>query len=620
MRHSQPNAHDSITNRCRQLPPRIESPEAWILGHSFLLKRPDLACAMKLFRALRTSFERIGRFFQAPRLLLVFVLAVFSNSAAIAQSSALKQRGSASIEGTVRNSVGTAVPGVTVLLESKARAATIEVKTDLKGRFTIASCPAGTYSLRARKPGLTDAAKTSITLSPNEVKQIDLILGSDGTGRIESPNINTSAAGSARAMEFDDKPSFAVAGVSDWSNVGLHGSDTRERTSEALAKETIALRPGSPEALASGAPGSGSSAGAADLSEENLRAALIRDPASFQINHQLGEFCLRAERYEEAIPLLQAAYRIKPDDQANAYDLALAYKAKGDLHRSREQAQKMLAIADNADVRRLLGNLDEQLGDPVGAEREYKRAVQLDPSEQNYFEWAAELLLHRADQPAAEVFVKGFAEHPKSRRMLMGLGAALYASGAYDEAERRLCEASDLNATDSNPYLFVGKIEKATVAVLPCGERVLERFATLHPENPLASYYYAVALWKQTRGGGDSEISRHAEALLEEAIALDPKLSDAYLLLGVLYFDRGNFDQAIQAYRKTIEIAPGVAEAHHRLALAYKRIGDESSAQREFQAFEKAQESDEAALEKQRKELQQFIIILDARPEESPPR
>ncbi|HUL16920.1 MAG TPA: tetratricopeptide repeat protein [Terriglobales bacterium] len=571
-------------------------------------------------RTTSCSAEAIGHPFRAASLLLIAFTALFPIAMATAQNSALRQPGSASIEGTVRNSEGAPVEGATVSLESNAGVTTAEVTTDLKGRYAIASCPAGEYSVRARKPGLAGAAKTSITLSPNEKKQIDLLLGSADTGRVKSPNPNASSGSAAETMQFDDEPKFRVAGVTDWSNFGLHGSDTRERTSEALAKETIALQPGAPEALASGAPGSGRSAGVTDQTEENLRAALIRDPASFQTNHQLGEFYLRAKRYEEAIPLLQAAYRIKPDDQANIYDLALAYKAKGDLLHSREQVQKMLAIAENADALRLLGNLEEHLGDPIAAEREYQRAVQLDPSEQNYFEWGAELLLHKADRPAAEVFGKGFVKHPQSSRLLMGLGVALYASGAYDEAERSLCEASDLNTTDPNPYLFVGKIEKATVAVLPCGERVLERFARLQPENALASYYYAVALWKKTRGVENSEISKHAQALLEKAVALDPKLSGAYLQLGVLYFDHGNFDQAIQAYRKAIEIAPGVAEAHHRLALAYKRIGDQSSAQQEFQAYEQAEKSDAAALEKQRRELQEFIIILDARPQESAPR
>ena len=107
------------------------------------------------------------------------------------------------------------------------------------------------------------------------------------------------------------------------------------------------------------------------------------------------------------------------------------------------------------------------------AVHEYERAAQLDPSEQNYFAWATELLLHRAIQPAAEVFKKGAAAHPHSERMLAGLGAALYASGLYAQAAEQVCAASDLNPADVTPYLFLGKMVQASSQPLPCTEEKL---------------------------------------------------------------------------------------------------------------------------------------------------
>jgi tetratricopeptide (TPR) repeat protein len=557
---------------------------------------------------------------RAACLLLNLVLAAFPIGADTGQSSGPRAQESASIEGTVRIPDGEPVAGATVRLESKSLVVRIELRTDTRGRYLISSCPAGSYEIRASKPGSSGVAHASLTLAANEKKQMDLILQSTRAGKTEPVGSKDSAAHTPAAIEFDDKANFTVAGVTNWSDAGLHGSDVRERTAETLARETLTLQPSAPLQATSSAPGTVASLPAeSSQSEENLRAALIRDPASFQANRQLGAFCLHAKRYDEAIPLLLAAYQSRPADQANAYDLASAYKERGELIRAREQIQKLLANGENADARRLLGNVDEELGDPIDAVRQYERAVQLDPSEQNYFEWAAELLLHRADQPAVEVFGKGYASHPKSGRLLMGLGVSLYASGSYEEAARRLCEASELDPTDPDPYLFLGKIEKATVAALPCSEGMFERFAKLQPENALADYYYAVVLWKHTRGAASSESSRQAEALLKRAVALDPKLGDAYLQLGLLYFERGSLDLAIQSYRKAIEITPASAEAHHRLALAYKRTGDTSKAQHEFQAYEQAERSDSAALEKQRQELRQFVIILEAHPENASP-
>src|SRR5207249_943574 len=123
--------------------------------------------------------------------------------------------------------------------------------------------------------------------------------------------------------------------------------------------------------------------------------------------------------------------------------------------------RKMLATSEKPDFHRLLGDLDEKLDDPLGAVYEYEQAARLDPSEQNYFNWGTELLLHRAPQVAIEVFNRGVAAHPESARMLIGSGAALYANGSYDEAAKRLCAASDLNPKDPAAYTFLGKIVKA---------------------------------------------------------------------------------------------------------------------------------------------------------------
>src|SRR5215471_2036656 len=163
------------------------------------------------------------------------------------------------------------------------------------------------------------------------------------------------------------------------------------------------------------------------------------------MSHNPGEFCFRKGSYHEAIPPLDTAYQIDPTNHANEYDLALAYKETGDFSRAREHVQKMLMHDDNADLHRFAGDLDEAMGDSLSAVHEYEQAAHLDPSEQSYFTWGSELLLHRAVWPAAEVFKKGAEDHPQSARMLAALGAALFASALYDEAALRLCDASDLN-------------------------------------------------------------------------------------------------------------------------------------------------------------------------------
>ncbi|MGB8457602.1 MAG: tetratricopeptide repeat protein, partial [Candidatus Acidiferrum sp.] len=434
-------------------------------------------------------------------------------------------------------------------LEEKGNSAIIQTKTDADGTYVLTATHAGTYTLRAKKSGCLDTVVDAIVLSPGEKKHIDLVLTAQNSLKLKSSAASSSAKATAAEMEFKDEPNFTVAGVTDWSNLGLHGSAATSRTSESLAKQTLALKSEKPEAATESHP-------------------------------------------------------------SKQYETALAYRDKGDFAQAREEVRKTLAITDNADGHRLLGELDEQLGDPLDAVHQYERAARMDPSELNYFEWGTELLLHKAAEPAVEVFTRGSSEHPNSARMLTGLGAALYASGSWEDAARRLCEASDLEPADPAPYLFLGKIEKTTPGPLPCSEEKLARFARKQPGNALANYYYAISLWKRAKGSENSAGLRQAEALLEKAVTIDPKCDEAYLQLGVMHFVRGDFERAIRDYQQAIEANPNLGEAHRQLGLAYQRTGEKAKAEQEFEAYKLAEKAEAAKTERQQKELRQFLIIL----------
>ena len=198
-------------------------------------------------------------------------------------------------------------------------------------------------------------------------------------------------------------------------------------------------------------------------------------------------------------------------------------------------------ITTKLKLHHLLGDVQEKLGNSLEAVREYQRAAELDPSEPYLFDWGSELLLHHAPEPALEVFTQGNRLFPRSVRMLIGLGAAWFARGSYDQAVQRICEASDLNPDDSVPYLFLGKMQSAEPT--PSEEVVekLHRFVAQQPENAEANYYYAVGLWKLRQGSQDAASTAQVESLLKNAIRLDPKFAAAYLQLGILHSEQKDY-------------------------------------------------------------------------------
>lgn len=238
---------------------------------------------------------------------------------------------------------------------------------------------------------------------------------------------------------------------------------------------------------------------------------------------------------------------------------------------------------------------------PLETVRKYQRAAEADPSEVNLFNWGAELLVHRADDQAVEVFSRGYRLFPRSTRTLLGLAVALYSRGDYGQAAQRFFEAADLNPTDPAPYLFLGKISNGPITESPGFAQRLERFVRLQPENAWANYYYATTLVRT---------SPKARALLEKAVRLDPKLGDAFLLLGTVYADEGNLPKAISAYQSAITASPQLAETHYRLAMAYRKSGATDKAQKEVELYQQLRKQSAQALERERTQIQQFVFEL----------
>jgi tetratricopeptide (TPR) repeat protein len=280
-----------------------------------------------------------------------------------------------------------------------------------------------------------------------------------------------------------------------------------------------------------------------------------------------------------------------------------------ELLKERRNVRAALAHHETAELDRRLGDLDERLGDPLEAVGEYERAVRLEPSELNYFDWGSELLLHRASEPAVEVFTQGRLAYPRSMRMLMGLGVACYARGDYEQAVRWLSAAADLDPVDRQPYLFLGKMESASPTPLEGVDRQLERFLRLHPSDAWANYYASLNRWKRLRGSQDAAGIEQVKRLADRALELDPRLGEAWILRGNLAARAHDWNAAVRAYQQALQAAPQLEEPHYRLALAYRRMGWEADARRETGIYEQESRERDAQAEGRREEIRQFVIV-----------
>jgi len=537
----------------------------------------------------------IGHFRNSGIRVAICVLAIaavlaLAGAQAQPQEEADAQAVTSSVQGHVRDSNGQPVANAAVFLQPATSTATTPetrtAHTDSAGAFRFLGLCAGAYAVRAEVKR-SGSATTLVNLTADETRTIDLVIDlrsqlaeSSASRNAPSSQPQSSSAATATPPEFFDEPKFTVAGVTQATNSGGHGSDTVLRNSEALVKATVSLGEEGKESAANHHTIKDAGTGEAATKNSIETDRLLQERAGIEAR-LLGEDNVR-------------------EDQV-----------RGDRNRS-DNIPDGATRQKQSQLHHQLGQVAEKLGDPLQAVCEYQRAAELEPSEANLFDWASELLTHRALEPATEVFAKGNRLYPQSVRMLIGLGVSWYARGAYDRAAECLGSASDLAPEDPTPYIFMGKMQSAETVPSQATLERLARFQRLKPDNALANYYYAVSLWKwkQSQGTLDDADSAQVAVLLNRAVELDPKLGAAQLRLGILYSQRGDYTHAILAYQKAIEVSPELEETHYRLARAYKRTGDEVRAQKELQLHEQLAKQAKERAKRERTGVQEFVVTL----------
>jgi tetratricopeptide (TPR) repeat protein len=502
--------------------------------------------------------------------------------------------GTTHLSGSVRDSSGQPLPAATVLLQLATGTQIGTIHTDAQGAYDFVGLAEGAYRIRVQLDGYAPNVFDPVAVRGGETRRLDVVLQRSPQQSLER-----------NPPEFFDEPHFTVAGVTDTTNLGTHGADTVVRTTNSLVRETASL--GKPSDLARPDP--------SRAAEENsLRSALREQPDSFDANHRLGQLLLDSGRSREAVPYLDHAAHLKPNDDANTYALARACAAIGEYPHAASNLRSLLDRENRADAHHLLGEVEEKLGHPLEAVQEYQRAAELDPSEPNLFDWGGELLLHRAFEPAAEVFTRGTRQFPTSSRMMTGLGVALYARGAYEDAVRRLCQASDRDPASPTPYIFLGKIQTIEATQSKEITERLARFAQLQPKNALANYYYATSLWKARKAPGDAASLSDIESRLNTAVRLDPHLGPAFLQLGVLYEEQHKLHDAIAAYQQAIAADAQLEQVHYRLSQAYRRAGDAQKAAEELELYKETAKQSQDRAEREQRELRAFVYTMRDRP------
>ena len=254
----------------------------------------------------------------------------------------------------------------------------------------------------------------------------------------------------------------------------------------ALVEASLSLGTANPEAVPS-----------ANAASREALPAPPQDLSAAQ-NLALGLLFLSHDAYQDAIPRLEQTLRQDDSNEMATLNLALAYKNVGESAAAIQLTRRRIEKKPSGALYNMLAELEEGSGQYVEAVENYQRAVELEPTNENYyFDLGMEYLSHFTFGPALEVYRVGTQKFPDSAREYLGLAFSHYAVREYPAAADAFTKALEIDP-DSPAVLKAWNTVLSSLSpadwekILPR----LSRLAAAHPQSADLAFCYGAALFR----------------------------------------------------------------------------------------------------------------------------
>ncbi|MDD5071019.1 MAG: tetratricopeptide repeat protein [Candidatus Omnitrophica bacterium] len=176
--------------------------------------------------------------------------------------------------------------------------------------------------------------------------------------------------------------------------------------------------------------------------------------------------------------------------------------------------------------------------------------------------------------------------YPNKHILLYNIGLCYYHKNQYKKAQDWFREALDLNPQFSEAAASIQRInsiigyetektqkheQKNTVIDQAQHSKTIEETLLGFEEENTADKYRASKLLQSAENSFKNNDNKKAQALINEAISLNPNDPRAYYRLGCVYLKGDDLDNAAAAFQAAIKKDPGYAKAHTNLGGIYAR-------------------------------------------------
>ncbi|MFZ0961645.1 MAG: tetratricopeptide repeat protein [Terriglobia bacterium] len=229
-----------------------------------------------------------------------------------------------------------------------------------------------------------------------------------------------------------------------------------------------------------------------------------------------------------------------------------------------------------------LGRSYFALGEYAQAVASLEKAIQLRPGDPEILNWLGRSYLQeKQPEKVLELVSREGSSSGNFASIHLLLARADDALDKLDDAVQEIQQALKLDPHCHGAHFDRGFIAWST-GDLATAEREFRQEMDLDPRESLAAYYLAESLEKQGK-------ITEAEAALAQLGHDAPNTYLYHLGLGKVQERMKDYSSAAEQYQEAIRLDPQRMEAHYRLAVTLRALGETAKANEEFQAFSRLQ-------------------------------